>query len=220
MNKFLTTATKIVKSTWTSFSVNVAYSIYYLIYGAITKSWWLLVLGVYHFVLSVVRFVALTIKQKEQFIVKFTGVMLLILLLPLVGTVILAAMRDRGTQHHIIVMITIAAYTFTQLTLATINWIKSRKSTSGKIISLRYISFANGFVSIFALQRSMLVSFTGVSPEQTMTPENILLMNILTGAGVCIVVCWLAISLLCNKTVRGSQLATPTATDTATPTEN
>ena len=200
MNKFLATVAKIAQTAWLSFAFNVAYSIYYLIYGAITKSWWLLVLGVYQLILSIVRFVTLTIKQKEKFVVRFTGSMLLALLVPLIGIVILAGMRDRGTKHHAIFMITIALYTFTQLTLATINWIKSRKSTSCKVVALRYISFANAFVSIFALQRSMLVSFEG------MTAENILLMNILTGSGVCIVVGWLAIRLIHNKRVSGSQL--------------
>ena len=92
-----------------------------------------------------------------------------------------------------IVMLAIAVYAFTKITLATIKWIKARKSKSVKLITLRNISFADAFVSIFSLQRSMLVSFEGMSEIE------IRIMNVATGSAVCIIVFLLGLNLVQQK---------------------
>ena len=173
--------------------VNISFATYNLVMGLVTSSWWLLTLGSYYLVLSIVRFVVLRSKNKEHFIARFTGWMLILLSIPLIGTVILSVVRDRGHERHIIVMIAIAAYAFTKITLATIKLIKARRSTSATLITLRNISFADAFVSIFALQRSMLVSFEG------MTEAEIVIMNATLGSAVCVIVFLLGVNLLRNK---------------------
>ena len=172
---------------------NMAFATYHLIMGLVTSSWWLLTLGSYYLVLSAVRFVVLRSKSKECFVAKFTGWMLILLTIPLGGTVILSIARDRGYELHMIVMIAMAAYAFTRITLATIKLIKARRSTSATLITLRNISFADAFVSIFALQRSMLVSFDG------MTEAEIVIMNATLGSAVCVIVFLLGVNLLRNK---------------------
>ena len=132
---------------------NISFATYHLVMGLVTRSWWLLTLGSYYLVFSIVRFVVLCSKSGEHFIAKFTGWMLILLSIPLAGTVILSVVRDRGYERHMIVMIAMAAYAFTKITLATIKLIKARCSTSATLITLRNISFADAFVSIFALQR-------------------------------------------------------------------
>ena len=176
-----------------SLSFNIVFAIYHLIMGLVTSSWWLLTLGSYYLVLSIVRFVVLRSKPKERFIVKFTGWMLILLSMSLVGTVILSVMRDRGYKRHMIVMIAMAAYAFTKITLATINLIKASRSTSATLITLRNISFADAFVSIFALQRSMLVSFEGLRETE------ILIMIAILGSAVCVMVFLLGINLVKHK---------------------
>ena len=178
-----------------SLLLNVAFSAYYIVFGGITRSWWLFTVGVYYVILSVVRFAVLRTKQSDGFATKFTGVMLMLLSLPLVGTVILAVVRDRGMVLHEIVMITMALYAFSKITLATVNLIKSRKSASAKLITLRNICFADAFVSIFSLQRSMLVSFEG------MTETEIRIINAATGSAVCIIVFLLGLNLVRNKKI-------------------
>ena len=175
---------------------NIAFAFYHLVFGIITRSWWLFIIGIYYLVLSVIRFVVLKSKEKDRFLVSFTGWMLMILVLPLIGTVILSFVRDRGVIFNMIIMLAIAVYAFTKITFAAINWIKTRKSNSVKLITLRNISFADAFVSIFSLQRSMLVSFDG------MTDAEIRIMNILTGSGVCIIVFLLGVNLMCGKAGR------------------
>lgn len=174
---------------------NIAFASYHLIFGIVSGSWWLLNLGSYYLILSTVRFAVLLTKKKERFITTFTGWMLMILSIPLAGTVVLSVIRDRGREFHMIVMIAIATYAFTKITLATVNLVKSRHSTSATLITLRNISFADAFVSIFALQRSMLVSFEG------MTDGEILIMNAVLGSAVCVIVFLLGLNLICGKKV-------------------
>lgn len=169
---------------------NMVYSAYHIFFGITTHSWWLFTIGMYYVILSVVRFVVLRHKGEKRFIIRFTGMMLMALSLPLVGTVILAFVKDRGTEFHLIVMLAIAVYAFTKITLATIKWIKARKSKSAKLITLRNISFADAFVSIFSLQRSMLVSFEG------MAETEIRIMNVAIGSAVCIIVFLLGFNLV------------------------
>ena len=184
---------RILKLALASLSFNVAFATYHLVMGSITGSWWLLTLGSYYLALSTVRFVVLRANSHDRFITNFTGWMLIILSIPLAGTVLLSIVQDRGYRLHMIVMIAMAAYTFTKITVATINLIKSRRSTSATLVVLRNITFADAFVSIFALQRSMLVSFEGMSEEE------IVIMNGALGSTVCILVFLLGISLLRRK---------------------
>ena len=177
---------------------NIAFATYHLVMGLVTGSWWLLTLGSYYLILSTVRFTALRSKSKERFIAKFTGWMLMLLSIPLVGTVILSVLRDRGHKLHMIVMIAMAAYAFTKITLAIIKFIKARRSKSAILLTLRNISLADAFVSIFALQRSMLVSFEGMSETE------IVIMNASLGSLVCITCFLLGLLLLLNKQYKSS----------------
>lgn len=186
---------KILKFALIGLAFNMAYSAYHIIFGIITHSWWLFTVGIYYVILSSVRFTVIQSKAKRHFTVRFTGIMLISLSLPLIGTVILSFIRDRGTAFHMIVMLAIAVYAFAKITIATVNWIKARKSASIKLITLRNISFADAFVSIFSLQRSMLVSFEGMSEIE------IRIMNVATGSAVCIIVFLLGLNLVLKKNI-------------------
>lgn len=172
---------------------NAAFCAYYIIFGIITHSWWSFTVGVYYAILSATRFVVHKTKENNNLIKKYTGVMLMLLSLPLVGTVILAVVSDRGIIMHMIVMISMAAYSFTKITLAIINLIKARKSDSAKLVSLRNVSLSHACVSIFALQRSMLVSFGD------MHQNDIRIFNAVIGAAVCVIVFLLGLNLVKNK---------------------
>lgn len=184
---------RIQKTALVSLICNLAYSAYHVILGITTWSWWYFTVGIYYVLLSTVRFTVLQSKGKYRLITRFTGIMLVLLSLPLVGTVILSFVKERGRVFHLIVMLAIAVYAFSKITIATVNWVKARKSTSAKLITLRNISFADAFVSIYSLQRSMLVSFEG------MTETEIRIMNAATGSAVCVVVLLLGVNLLRRK---------------------
>lgn len=190
---------KLVRPTWLSLCINLAYALYNGALGFLSHSWWFITLSAYYGILSVMRFAALQIKRKaatptdEQFVKRFTGVFLVVLSFSLVGTVILSVTADRGISYHKIVMIAIATYTFTKIALAIVHLVKARGDHSPVVKTLRSISFADAVVSVFSLQRSMLVSFEG------MTPANVQLFNVLTGSATCIIVCLLGLYLIGGK---------------------
>jgi len=181
---------KITSSPLPTLGINLIYAVYNCTVGVITRSWWFVTLGAYYIVLSVMRFAVMRSEHTKDtvFCRKFTGIMLIFLSICLSGTVVLSAVEDRGVKYHEIVMITIALYAFTKLTLGIINLVKDGKTEIAA--ALRSISLADAFASIFSLQRSMLVSFPG------MAEGDIRLMNILTGAGVCVIVLLLGMKLI------------------------
>ena len=172
---------------------NVTFSIYHIAFGVLTKSWWLFTLGVYYLLLAVARFILLVSREVGEGRVGFIGVLLIVLVLPLFGTVILSLVRDRGVVMNEILMIALALYAFTKITVAAISFVKSYKNAGAKEISLRNVSFADAFVSIFALQRSMLVSFG------EMAENDIRIMNASLGFAVCVAVFFLGFNLVKNK---------------------
>lgn len=193
---------RILKIALISLFSNLTYSIYNAVIGFSSHSWWFITLSAYYIVLSVMRFAALLVERKkgsdlsyEYFVKKFTGIMFIVLSVTLVGTVCLSVVNDRGIKHHEIVMITIALYTFTKVTLGIINLVKARKSDSPIIKTLRSISFSDALVAVFSLQRSMLVSFPG------MTQGDIRLFNILTGSAVCVSVFALGVNLIGGRKI-------------------
>lgn len=124
---------------------------------------------------------------------KFTGVMIFVLSLVL-GVIVYMTLRyEEATKHHEIVMITIALYAFTKITLAIIGFLKSKKSKRPYKKALRSIAFTDSIVSIYSLQKSMLVTFEG------MTISDITLMNTLSGIGMCIAVFCIGLNLISGE---------------------
>ena len=190
----------LVRSPYTSLAFNVAYALGNCIIGFLTHSWWFITVGAYYAVLTVTRYSVLQIRRKangkydtELFARRITGILLVVLSFCIVGVNIMSAVKDRGTAFHEIVMITIATYTFTKITIAIIGMAKTKRSASPVLKTLRNISLADACVSIYTMQRSMLVSFPG------MKAAEILLLNIFTGTAVWIVVLLLGINLIGGK---------------------
>lgn len=193
---------KLIKNPYVSLSVNAVYALSNCILGLIGRSWWFITVGAYYAVLAVIRFSVLKIKRRangnydtEFFARRITGVMLIVLSLVIVGVNILSAVKDRGREFKKIVMIAIAAYTFTKITIAIIGMVKSRQKLSSAVKTLRNISLADACVSVYSLQRSMLVSFPG------MAPSHIQLFNILTGSFVWLILMLLGINLIGGKRI-------------------
>ena len=176
------------------FFLNLIFAIYNCIIGITANSIWFLTVGAYYIILSVMRISVITFSSKdrknEYFIMKFVGVMIFILSLILCLIVYMTVGQEGATKHHEIVMITIALYAFTKITLAIIGFVKSRKSKRPYKKTLRSITVTDSVVSIYSLQRSMLVSFPG------MNLPDIILMNTLSGIGMCIVVVCIGLNLI------------------------
>lgn len=191
---------KIAKNPYISLALNFAYAVGNCIIGFFAHSWWFITVGAYYAVLTTTRFSILKIRRKangnydiEFFARRITGILLVVLSFCIVGVNILSSLKERGTVFHEIVMIAIATYTFTKIIIAIIGMVKAKHTTSPVIKTLRNISLADACVSIYTMQRSMLVSFPGMSTEE------IRLFNILTGTAVWIIVLLLGINLIGGK---------------------
>ncbi|WP_337399901.1 hypothetical protein [Congzhengia sp.] len=179
-----------------NFIVNSLYALGNFALGIWSKSYWFLTMGAYNLILAIMRVsVVLSNKKNEKniseiFIQRFIGVMIILLGCILCGSVYLSINFDVAHKFHEIIMITIATYTFTKITLAIINYVKRSKLNSHIISTIRCIALCDATASLYSLQKSMLVSFEG------MTVNDIRLMNILTGASVVIIVVVLGVLLL------------------------
>ncbi len=176
------------------FEINLVFAIYNCVLGIASNEVWFLAVGAYYIVLSVMRIsvIAFVARNKENvnFIKKFTGVMLFVLSCVLCVIVYLTVGDMGATKYHEIAMITIALYAFTKLTLAIMGFVKARKNRRPYESVLRSITFTDAVVSIYSLQRSMLVTFEGMSKNE------IMIFNILSGIGMCIIVVCTGLSLL------------------------
>lgn len=195
-------ALQIVKNPYTSLAVNFVYALGNCAVGFLSHSWWFITVGAYYAVLAMARFSVLQVKRKaggnydiERFARRITGILLVILSVCIVGVNILSALKERGTAFHEIIMIAIATYTFTKITIAIIGMVRSKHTASPVLKTLRNIALADACVSIYTMQRSMLQSFPGL------TPVEIQIFNILTGTAVWFIVLFLGINLIGGKSV-------------------
>ena len=189
---------RIAKNPYTSLLINFLYAAGNCVLGFLTHSWWFITIGAYYTVLAITRFCVLQIQRNndtEIFVKRVTGVLLVVLSFCIIGVNILSIIQDRGTEFHEIIMIAIATYTFTKITLAIIGMVKAKHTVSPAAKTLRNISLADACVSIYTMQRSMLVTFPG------MAPWEIQLFNILTGSAVWIIVLLLGINLIGGKRI-------------------
>lgn len=193
---------RFVKNPYTGLAINFAYAAGNCVIGFLAHSWWFITVGAYYTVLATTRFCVLQMRRETaknpdtaHFVGRITGILLVVLSFCIIGVNILCLLQERGNAFHEIIMITIATYTFAKITIAIIGMVKARTVASPVIKTLRNISLADACVSIYTMQRSMLVSFPG------MEPAGIQLLNIFTGTAVWIVVLLLGINLIGGKKV-------------------
>ena len=182
---------RLIKDPRIRLALNLTYAVGNVALGIATLSWWFTAIGAYYSVLSATRFFVFKAKRScednytsETVVRRRAGILL---------TVLSICIKDRGRQNHTIIMITIALYTFTKITVAIVQLIRAKKDFSPILKTLRNISFADACVSMYSLQRSMLVSFPG------MESADIQLLNIFTGSMVWITVFLLGINLIGGK---------------------
>ena len=189
-----------VNSPWVGFCINALYGIYTGVLGLVSRSWWFIALAAYYVVLAVMRFSVLYSLRNadsatERFVMRFSGGMCLFRSVTLAGITYLSLLDERGTQYHEIVMITMALYAFSKITMAVIRMVQSGRKNLPALKCMCSLTLADAAVSIFALQRSMLVTFDGMSAG------SIQLMNALTGTAVYLLTAVLGINLIGGKRI-------------------
>ncbi len=197
---------RIILTAVLSLCFNLCYALFHGVVGILQHSWWFIAMCAYYSILGTTRFAAVLCERKnntasntdsqlttEIFVMRTTGILLLLLSCVLAGVNYISLAENIAIRYGTILMITIATYTFTKLTMAIIRAVKQRHNPSPLLAAIRSIGYAEVAVSILTLQRSMLVSFEG------MTNSNIYIMNALTGAAVCLFICIIGMMLIKRK---------------------
>ena len=180
---------------------NGAYSALQLGLGIYHRSAWFYSLAAYYATLAAMRLflVRHTMRHKpgEQMRQELTryrtcGWVFLLMNLALSGMMFYMIYENRAVRHNEITTITLAAYTFTALTMAIVNVIRCRKWGSPALSAAKAISLAAACVSLLTLENTMLTTFR----SETMTPGKTRLFLALSGGAVSVFIIALAIYMI------------------------
>ncbi len=148
------------------FVLNILFALYQGVLGIVFLSAWAGSLSAYYIMLSLYRGRLLLLAKKsetserEEANAHITcGVFLLLLNIALSGAIALMLFDDRHFSYPDWTIYAVAAYAFTKITLAIINFIKSRKSESLSEKATRTITLTEATVSILSLQTALLTTF-------------------------------------------------------------
>lgn len=151
-----------------SFIWNTAYALLQTGLGFTHKSFWFFSLAVYYTTLSVMRLSLFRhtsrYKPGEKMyseLKKFRncGFIFLVTNLALSLMIFFMVYRNRTFHHNEITTITLAAYTFTSLTVAIVNVIRKRHTDNPVFSASQAIALASACVSILTLESTMLTTF-------------------------------------------------------------
>lgn len=188
---------RIVTGAAVTLTVNLLYGAGHVVLGILEGSVWLLVMAAYYILLGVMRFGAVLTERRhasERFVMRLCGGMLMVLALVMGGATAISLAESNAVPHGIVIMLTIAIYTFWKMTMAIVHTVQAHQSGTPLTRTIRNITLASALASLLTMQRSMLVSF-----DRDMTAEAALLLNICTGSAVCILVFLLGLNMLFDE---------------------
>jgi hypothetical protein len=179
--------------------MNVVYVAVNLYSGVKFRSFWFVSIAVYYAVLLIMRFSLFghilkneigSDKIRELRKALSCGYLLLVMDLVLALMVFFMVYWNRGYVYHGIFIYVMASYTLYSVTAAIVNLIKYRKFGSPVVLTTKVLSLTAALVSLLSLEGAMLSEF-----GQGDMDFNRLMIG-LTGAGVCLIVHVMAISMI------------------------
>lgn len=182
---------------------NGAYGALQLGLGIYHQSAWFYALAMYYICLAAMRFflVRYTLqhepgqnRMQELLYYRTCGWIFLLINLALSSMILLMITENRGTRHHEITTIAIAAYTFFTLTMAIINLVRHRKYNSPVISAARAVSLTSACVSMLTLENTMLVTFGA----EEMSAQTRQIFLALSGGVVAFFIIIMAIYMIIN----------------------
>ncbi|MCH1982266.1 hypothetical protein MCG98_06770 [Ruminococcus sp. OA3] len=188
------------------FVINLLYALYNGALGIVYRSVWFITMCAYYMILSTTRFSAVLCERQnnkgasndmEYFVMKLSGGLLAALSLVLTSVIYISLAENIATKHETIVMIMIATYTFYKITIVSVRAVKHHKNPSPLLTVIRSIGYADVSASIFTLQRSMFISFG------ELTDRKAFIMDVLTGAAVCLFILALGLSMIIKGKKKG-----------------
>lgn len=181
--------------------LNCGYAGFNLVAGLAGRSAWLISLGVYYLMLTLMRLGLLAQEflgqqsrkpdsptQWRAF--RRCGILIMIASAALCGMTILIAVEGRGYRYSQMLTYAVATYTFVKAGLAIASVTRAVRMRSAMLMTLRNIALADAAVSMLALQTAMFTAF-GAGTDATLRT----VMNIATGACVCALVVVMGLSM-------------------------
>ena len=173
--------------------LNSGYALYHGILGLLEHSIWFMTMGAFYGLLTVARSIVILCSRRKDAArkaMRWVGLLLVLLSCVMAGINQLSLSQHRAARYDTIPMITLAAYIFGKLIFAVGQSIRQRRDRSPLYCTIRRIRYAEVGASMLTLQQSMLVSFGGMAPADTLR------MNAATGAGVFLLMLSLGLSML------------------------
>ena len=144
---------------------NFGYAIFLFVVSQVYFSKWFLVMSLYYALLSTARiFIFFEINPKNSLrkkilIMRACGYFLFLLNLVVSVMVFLLIYTAPYTKYHEIIVITLATYTFSALTIAIVNIVRSLKKNEYVYSCVKMISLISASVSMLTLTNTMLATF-------------------------------------------------------------
>ncbi len=182
--------------------ISLVFAFYHGALGLLAGSLWFGSLCLYYLLLGTMRFLALIEKKhkephREYRSMGHVGALFIVTTLVLFLILFVTLSENKATVHGTIPMITIAAFTFWKIGAAIVR-ARSHHSPSPRLAVIRMIGYAEVAVSVFTMQRSMLVSFG------EMAEKEIRIFNLFTGIAVCFFIGILGIWMLKTAITKGT----------------
>lgn len=190
---------------------NALFGVFQLCLGFYHKTFWFYSFGVYYICLAVMRFFLLSHTRKyapgekmQTELVKYRACGWVFLVMNLALSIIIYFMLywNRTFEHHMIVAIAMAAYTFTAFTVAIVNIVKYKKYNSPVFSASKAISLAAALVSMLTLESTLLTTFS----DETMTEAGQKWMLGATGTVISVTVVAMAIYMIVIGTKKLKEL--------------
>ena len=144
---------------------NFGYAIFLFVVSQVYFSKWFLVMSLYYALLSTARiFIFFEINPKNSLrkkilIMRACGYFLLLLNLVVSVMIFLLIYTAPCAKYHEIIVITLATYTFSALTIAIVNIVRYLKKNEYVYSCVKVISLISASVSMLTLTNTMLATF-------------------------------------------------------------
>ena len=196
---------------WTV-GINICYSLFHFVMGAVRRSGWMHCNGGYYLINAVIMGVLLGYERKiadidDEYLRQRTGWrayelcggLLLLLNLWMSAMVFMMIWRGHGEEYPGLAVYAVAAYTFYKLTIAIARVIQCRKNRSPILGVAWNMDLIEAMMSLFSLQTGLFAAFGQDFEHQT-------LMNCLTGGAVCLLVVLGALGMMLHGRRRRNEI--------------
>ena len=183
-----------------SLFINLLYVAMNAISGIVYRTFWFGIFAVYYGIIAIMRFLLVRYVGKnpigdnhfgELKRARLCAVILLTVNLALSGAVLMMVYFDRGFQYQGFLIYGIALYTFYITVTAIIDMEKYRKNKSPVMSITKVIKMASALFSMLFLETAMFAQF---GAETSAEAKRLMIM--LTGAGISVVVVFMAIYMI------------------------